>query len=70
MALVGDPPSVATSPSDLSADESELLKELEESIRVHGMDGRDPPTSPEAQVFCLSCRRCTVCRKCTTCSWT
>lgn len=70
MAIAGDPPSVDTPPSDLSADDIEMLKELEESIRASGMDSQDPPNSPDALLFCISCRICVFCRRCTNCSWT
>lgn len=75
MTLVGEPSSVDTSasacepPSDLSVEDLEMLKELEESIRVNGMDGQDPSGQPQGSVFCVSCRRCVLCRMCVVCRW-
>ena len=75
MTFVGEPSLVDTStsvcepPSDLSADDLEMLKELEESIRASGMDGQDPFGHRQESAFCVSCRRCVICRMCVSCRW-
>jgi hypothetical protein len=68
--LVDTPTSVCEHPSDLSSDDLEMLKELEESIQASGMDSQDPPANPNEFFFCISCRRCIICRRCTNCNWT
>jgi hypothetical protein len=73
--LVGEPSSADTSaevcelPLDLSADDIEMLKELEECIRVSGMDSQDPCGHPEGVLFCIRCRKCRYCRRCIACRW-
>lgn len=53
MTIVGEPASVDTSTSvreplpALSAEDLELLKELEESVRANGMDGQNPFGQPQ-----------------------
>jgi hypothetical protein len=72
---VDEPSSVDTSISgceplsDLSTEDVEMLKELEESIRANGMDGQDLCGHPEGRLFCFRCRRCRYCRKCIACRW-
>jgi hypothetical protein len=73
--FVDEPPSVDTSPSvceppsNLSAEDVEMLKELEEIIRANGMDSQDLCGHPQGRLFCFRCRRCTRCRRCIICRW-
>ena len=76
MTPVDEPSSVDTStsdcepPSDLSAEDVEMLKELEESIRANGMDSQDLcGHHPQGRLFCFRCRRCRRCRRCILCRW-
>jgi hypothetical protein len=68
-ASVCEPPSAYEPSSNLSAEDVEMLKELEESIRANGMDSQDLCGDPQGRLFCWRCKRCTRCRKCVLCKW-